>query len=173
MKLQINCSGTLGHTSKLGPPMYFHLNLIIGISTSSPCLVDSFSFFTIWCAIPKIFRLCDLNFSLKSSKFIFHPTVQVGDLCLHELKQCLDVSGWPAVQNGPSLSEIRREQGVQEKRLCFCSKFLLHGIYCTFLIYQTPNLSLPQLFFLICYCGLSTYNWVTCTILSVLQGYKQ
>ena len=114
------------------------------------------------------------QFSLKLSTFIFLPAdVQVGDLFLHELKQCLNVSEWPAVQNGPSLSEIRRKQGIQEKRLCFCSKFLFHGIFYTFLIYHTPNLSLPELFFLICCCGLSTYNWVTCTILIVSEGYKQ
>ena len=118
------------------------------------------------------FRLYDLNFPSNWVHLSFFLLFR-WEICVCMYLIVLNVSGWPAVQNGPSLSEIRRKQGIQEKILCFCRKFLLHGIFCTFLIYQTPNLSLPELFFLICCCGLSTYNWVTCTILIVSEGYKQ
>ena len=118
------------------------------------------------------FRLYDLNFPSNWVHLSFFLLFR-WEICVCMYLIVLNVSGWPAVQNGPSLSEIRRKQGIQEKRLCFCSKFLFHGIFYTFLIYHTPNLSLPELFFLICCCGLSTYNWVTCTILIVSEGYKQ
>ena len=46
---------------------------------------NSFSFFTIWCAIHNFFPPIRPQFSLKLSTFIFLPAVQVGDLCLHVL----------------------------------------------------------------------------------------